>query len=212
MSEPDRHLPFFRVLDAARLPGCLLCRLVRTDTRRYIESVLYESVNDVGFRARWRASRGFCHRHAWILAEFQDALGTAILYEDLIRHYGDKLLTANAGTQCPLCHAERVNLRDRLAVLEQSWDDQELRAAVEAGDGLCGPHLRALLRQTRRRELRTTFRRVSAQRLTELAERLRQQIQSFDYRHAGGGDARARDAWQRAIERVVGMRDVPEPH
>jgi len=134
------------------------------------------------------------------------------LYEDLIRHYGDKLLTANAGTQCPLCHAERVNLRDRLAVLEQSWDDQELRAAVEAGDGLCGPHLRALLRQTRRRDLRTTFRRVSAQRLTELAERLRQQIQSFDYRHAGGGDARARDAWQRAIERVVGMRDVPEPH
>ena len=49
MAQPDRHMPFFRVLDAARQSGCLLCRLISTHTRRYIESVLYESVNDTDF-------------------------------------------------------------------------------------------------------------------------------------------------------------------
>jgi len=210
MTQSDRHLPFFRVLDAARQPGCLLCRLISTHTRRYIESVLYESVNDVGFRDSWRAARGFCHRHAWILAEFSDALGTAILYEDVISAYGEKLLTEGAGTKCPLCRAEAADLDDRIALIEQLWDDDELRGAVEAGDGLCGPHLRALVRKARRADVRETFLRVSTARLKQLAVELRQQIESFDYQHTPPTDERIKYAWRRAIEQLVGCRDVPQ--
>lgn len=203
-------MPFFRLLDAARAPGCLLCRLTSTHTRRHIESLLYESVNDTGFRDRWRGARGFCHRHAWILAEFKDGLGTAILYEDVINHYGEKLLTEGAGTQCPLCKAEAGDLDDRIAVIAQSWDDVELRNAVAAGDGLCGPHLRVLLREARRPEVRDTFWRVSAARLRQLAVELRQQIDSFDYRRAPPTDERIKHAWRRAIEQLLGCRDVPQ--
>lgn len=210
MTRRDRHVPFFRLLDAARQPGCLLCRLIGTHTRRRIESVLYESVNDAGFRSGWRAARGFCHRHAWILAGFSDALGTAILYEDLIRSHGASLLIEGAGTKCPLCRAEATDLADGIAVLEQSWDDDELRGAIETGDGLCGPHLRAVIRRAQRADVRATLRRVSAARLEQLAAELRQQIDSFDYRHAPPTDERIRSAWRRAIEQLVGCRDVPQ--
>jgi len=209
MPQIDRHMPFFRLLDAAREPGCLLCRLISTHTRRHIESVLYESVNDVGFRDGWRAARGFCHRHAWILAEFKDALGTAILYEDVINHYGERLLAEGAGTKCPLCRAETADLDDRIAVIEQSWDDDELRGVVEAGDGLCGPHLRVLLRKARRADVRQTLFRVSTARLRQLAVELREQIDSFDYQHAPPTNDRIKYAWRRAIEQLLGYRDVP---
>lgn len=210
MPQIDRHMPFFRLLDAARAPGCLLCRLISTHTRRYIESVLYESVNSPGFRDGWRAARGFCHRHAWMLADFKDALGTAILYEDLINSHGEGLLTAGAGPKCPLCESELADLDDRIAVIEQSWDDDELRAAIAAGDGLCGPHLRAILRKARRADVRATLLRVSTARLKQLAGELRQQIDSFDYQHAPPTDERIKDAWRRAIEQLVGCRDVPQ--
>jgi len=210
MSQPDRHMPFFHVLDAARQPGCVLCRLISTRTRRHIESVLYESVNDTGFRDRWRAARGFCHHHSWILAEFMDGLGTAILYEDVINHYGERLLTEGAGRGCPLCKAEAVDLDDRIAVIEQSWDDDELRGAIEAGDGLCGPHLRTVLRKARRADMRETFLKVSAAQLKQLAVELRQQIDSSDYRHTPPTDERIKYAWRRAIEQLVGCRDVPQ--
>lgn len=202
-------MPFFRLLDAARQPGCPLCRLIRAHTRRQLESILYESVNDVGFRDRWRAARGYCHRHAWILAEFHDALGTAILYEDVITFHGARLLTEGTGAKCPLCRAEATDLDDRIAVLEQSWDDDELRAALEAGDGLCGPHVRAVLRRVRRAEVREALLRVSATRLQRLAAELRQQIDSCDYQHAPPTDERIKHAWRRAIEQLVGCRDVP---
>jgi len=203
-------MPFFRVLDAAWQPGCVLCRLISTRTRRHIESVLYESVNDTGFRDAWRTARGFCHRHSWILAEFKDGLGTAILYEDVINHYGERLLTEGSGRGCPLCKEAVVDLDDRIAVIEQSWDDDELRDAIEAGDGLCGPHLRAVLRKARRADVRETFLKVSAARLKQLAVELRQQIDSFDYQHTPPTDERVKNAWHRAIEQLVGCRDVPQ--
>jgi len=209
MPQIDRHMPFFRLLDAAREPGCLLCRLISTHTRRHIESVLYESVNDTGFRDGWRAARGFCHRHAWILAECSDALGTAILYEDVINHYGERLLAEGAGTKCPLCKSEAADLDDRIAVIEQSWDDDELRGVVEAGDGLCGPHLRVLLRKARRADVREAFLRVSVTRLKQLAVELREQIDSFEYQHAPPTSDRIKRAWRRAIEQLLGCRDVP---
>lgn len=209
MPHYDRHIPFFRLLDAARESGCPLCRLIAAHTRRHIENLLYESVNDVGFRDSWRRARGFCHRHAWMLAEFTDALGTAILYEDVINSHGERVLTEGAGMTCPLCRAEATDLNDHIAMVEQSWDDEELRTAVEAGDGLCGPHLRTLLRMARRADVRETMRRVSTLRLKQLAGELRQQIDSSDYQHTPPTDERIKYAWRRAIEQLLGCRDVP---
>ena len=98
MPQIDRHMPFFRLLDAARAPGCLLCRLISTHTRRYIESVLYESVNSPGFRDGWRAARGAADLIAGLPQDLSQLLRAAkrgklrVEVEVLpLKHFGDRI-------------------------------------------------------------------------------------------------------------------------
>lgn len=210
MRKPDRHLPYFAVLDAARLPGCMLCRLISEATRRHMQHLLYENVNDAGFRERWRKARGFCHRHSWMLADSQDALGLAILYHDLIQSLGREPLMEPAGEACPVCESESRALDAHVAVIVQHWDDAELGDAIRASDGLCGPHLRAINRRVRRPEVRQAFAKVSTSALAQLEKDLRALIESCDYLHAPPSDERIKLAWRRAIEMIVGHRDVPD--
>jgi len=206
----EKHLPFFAVLDAAKQPGCMLCRLVREATRRYLEHLLYENVNDPGLRAQWRKARGFCHRHAWMLADSQDALGIAVLYLDLVESCGRAILAERAGTPCVICEAEARVLQSHLETIEQYHDDAELRAAIDASDGLCGPHFRVVSQRLCRPEMRQAFARVSEAAVQRLGGELRRLIESFDYRRSPPDDERTRLAWRRAVEMVGGHRDVPE--
>jgi hypothetical protein len=63
--------------------GCAVCRLVNSIGRRYVESILYELVNDPGVQAEFRESLGFCSRHDYLMVG--DGLGTAILYRAATR-------------------------------------------------------------------------------------------------------------------------------
>ncbi|MGB9624685.1 MAG: DUF6062 family protein [Phycisphaerae bacterium] len=210
MRSREKHLPFFAVLDAAKLPGCMLCRLVSEATRRYLEHLLYENVNDAGVRAQWRKARGFCHRHAWMLADSQDALGIAVLYLDLVASCGGTILAEKAGDPCAICDAEAHVLQGHLGTIEQYHDDAELRAAIDASDGLCGPHLRVVLQRIRDADTKRAFVHVSEAAVQRLGDELRRLIESFDYRRSPPDDERTRHAWRRAIEMAVGHRDVPE--
>jgi hypothetical protein len=83
---PPKFIGFFRLIDACKSAGCPVCRCLEADTRHYLDTLLYEHVNDPETRARLRASWGFCNWHAWMLRETPDsAFGSAILGEDLLR-------------------------------------------------------------------------------------------------------------------------------
>ena len=58
---------------------------MRRTAARQLDIISYEAVNDIDLRARLRAARGFCTRHAWqFLEETRDPLGTALIYRDII--------------------------------------------------------------------------------------------------------------------------------
>jgi hypothetical protein len=81
--EPQGHdMVYHRLLEACGAQGCPICHLRNEGVRRYLDSLLYESVNDVGLRQVLLRSRGFCPAHAWELARFGDSLGIAIIYKD----------------------------------------------------------------------------------------------------------------------------------
>lgn len=210
MKTPSKHLPFFALVDALRQPGCALCRLVWTETRRYLDSLLYESVNDPGFRDAWRASGGFCHRHSWLLAESGDGLGLAILYLDLVQSWDEKLLIGSPGRRCRVCGVEKDSAYGHFRTLVEFWNDSEMQLALKQSDALCGPHLRMAMRLIRRKDIRQELVELSIQSLRKLAPDLRALIDSHDYRHAPATDPNLKFSWRRAIERIVGHRDVPE--
>lgn len=210
MKRSERHIPFFSLVDAARSPGCMFCRLIGSQTRKYLETLLYENVNDGGFRKEWRASKGFCHRHAWMLADSQDALGIAILYQDLIGTCGEELLVGKSGADCPVCKAESHRLDNHIGTLLQYADDDELCGAIQGSDGLCVPHLRIVMPRLRDARLRRALADASARDMRKLHTELGQLIESLDCRHSPPTDDRVKFAWRRAVEKLVGHRDVPK--
>jgi hypothetical protein len=75
---------YYDLRDALAEKGCPVCRLKAREGERYLDSILYEKVNDPGIRRDVRQARGFCHRHAWQLVRPSASLGVAILHRDVV--------------------------------------------------------------------------------------------------------------------------------
>ena len=81
----DKHTPYFECLEALQRGGCPICALGRRAVARYLDTLIYECVNDPGARRRIRAAQGFCRLHGWQLRRHGGALGIAIIYRDIVR-------------------------------------------------------------------------------------------------------------------------------
>ena len=84
--EPSKFMSYFELRDAFSEEGCPVCRLLIKWTRRYLDSLFYEYVNDSGIRGRLRESHGLCNWHAWMAATIDNSpSGIAIIHEHLLR-------------------------------------------------------------------------------------------------------------------------------
>jgi hypothetical protein len=136
--------------------GCPLCRHRVVQGRRFLRSLVYEGVNDVGFRKVLERSRGFCERHTVALFEADrdemgGALGAAILLESVLRHRlaelagagaelnrvnRQRLDLAAATPSCPACAAEDEGVKHAIERLLLRLDNDRWREAL-ANSTLC---------------------------------------------------------------------------
>jgi hypothetical protein len=65
-------------------PGCPICYLTERAVSSYLDWTSYESVNDPQIRERLRSSLGYCAAHGQEWLGRKDALGTAIIYNDVL--------------------------------------------------------------------------------------------------------------------------------
>lgn len=83
---PSKFISYFELRDAFSEEGCPVCKLLLKWTRRYLDSLFHEYVNDPGVRQQLRASQGFCNWHAWMAATIDNSpSGIAIIYEHLLK-------------------------------------------------------------------------------------------------------------------------------
>jgi hypothetical protein len=127
--------------------GCPLCRLRVRSAERYLDAILYESVNDRSFRADLDRGRGFCRPHSLqVLAvnrsQSGGSLGAAILFGAIVaqraveldavamaggrRATGRALAALGLAPTCPVCSrvaSAEANAIARLLVLaeEPAW-------------------------------------------------------------------------------------------
>jgi hypothetical protein len=120
MGEKGKHTPYYELLEALESGCCALCYLGQQAARRYLQSLLYEGVTDVGVRQHVRAAKGFCRRHAWQARAEGGALGIAIMYRDVV---ADVLAALESA-----CY-EAVPVRRRL----REWADRSLPTAATRG-------------------------------------------------------------------------------
>lgn len=144
----EPHSYFFEVLEAFGSPGCGVCALVSRARTRYLDSLGYESVNDIAIRAKLRQSLGLCNRHAWFfLNDVREPLGTAIIYRDILRTLYratasvNSLKTIEPSAPCLACAIERISTDDALFTIIESLDRSEFIDALHTSPGLCAPHL-----------------------------------------------------------------------
>jgi hypothetical protein len=111
---------YYDLRDALAEEGCPVCRLKAREGERYLDSVLYEKVNDPGVRRDVRQARGFCHRHGWQLVRPSASLGVAILHRDVIQTVLEALEKASFESPSPLS----------LQRIQESLDFKEPAAAT----------------------------------------------------------------------------------
>lgn len=192
--------------------GCPLCRLRLDAAERSLRAILWESVNDVGFRRRLEQGRGFCSRHAReLLAADREqsggSTGAAVLLAASIRYRTrelDALLdgerrrmprqVANAARRpdCPVCDRLAARQASALGRIATLLSDGAWRSAIAHAE-LCLDDLLALWAVAAGREGWSEVARAQVRRARDLAERLESfaHHSSYDRRHLMTADERA---------------------
>lgn len=217
----SRHTPFFELRAALGGPGCAICALTVRTLERYLQGVVYESVNDVRIRTELRATFGLCAGHGAMLREARSALGTAIIERDMLRAAAQQLAQLPPGGgrslraalfggragelplapagPCLACQLADKTERELVALLLRHYD--ELRADFQGSAGLCLAHLRlAVAAPAAPAALREDQLAIWARLEAELDEFIRKQ----DHNAAGEAIGPESDSWSRALDLLSG--------
>lgn len=218
------------LIEAMAQPHCPVCRLVQRDVARYINSLLYEYVNDYDTNAGFRAGRGLCGTHSWQMHETRgSALGVAILFhaalDEVLRVDLDNTSRGNGGLggllgrsktpkdldptgPCMVCAYQRRAERLHIELLADHIAASDLAEAFAASDGLCLPHFQGTLERMGNRSGRTEFVRVQREIWLNLREELELFIRKNDVNYQGEGFGPEGDSWRRAIRLLAGEDGV----
>lgn len=145
--------------------GCAICHYSRQAGRKYLDGVMYESVNDFGLRQQLARTLGFCEFHSRELLTFPGAkLGAAIIEQAMLQEALRRLNTLKPqrrsmfslvrkgalplkppdSAHCPACLYEEAAAQRAIEELLQHWDARWEYLLSNAG-GLCFNHLNAAL-------------------------------------------------------------------
>ncbi len=149
---PEKHVNYFALEKACAKHLCPLCTIVAERSERYIDNMLFEHVSDRGFRAKYRASGGFCAAHARSLESYRDGLAVAILGEDILTaqlpFFRKKRKPVFKG-QCPACAEQQRIENEFLGFICEQREDPFIEFFMASG-GLCSPHYALLLSQVKK--------------------------------------------------------------
>jgi hypothetical protein len=229
-----KAMNYYDLLDAFKLTGCPLCRLLKQDAHRFLDTLLYEFVADRSIQAEFRKSRGLCSVHAWELTELRGGnVGTAILCQVVLDEVTTQLSSAakkagsplsrlfgqqtegallaerlEAGERCMCCVAMDATERRYIETLAAHLAEPDVRAAFTASAGFCLPHFRRLLTAVTEDDALQVL--IDGQ--TAIWKALIAELELFRYkvdpRWAGDPMGAEGNSWLRATEMIAGAERV----
>lgn len=208
-----------------RVPDlCPLCGVVARGVAHYIDTVFYELVTDRPTREAIRKAGGFCAAHARAVERQADALGTSLIFADIlsneVRGMDDgrwdrppntvgavaRILDGSLPSRglCPVCREERGQEEIVVDSLCEGLRDPELAALWGHSGGLCLPHFRLAFLRCRDSLAWRRILDVERRSLAELERRLQELARRFDYRSADAPDDTESDVWRQALRVTSG--------
>lgn len=194
MASPEKHTPFFNLIDAVNSGECPVCYRVSLRVRQFFESLLYQNVNNLELRAELRVNGGFCHAHSHELGTYNDGLAVVVMHLELLeaseRNHGRistprlrprRGLFKRGGREpapagCPVCRVAEEQAANTTSLVQQYGEDTEFVTAYHQSAGLCLPHYERYLNRNRKPSQDVINH--QRQRLAELIARTRSFIDS----------------------------------
>jgi hypothetical protein len=178
---------------------------------------------DPGVRQKLVDSRGFCYEHTWqsINLKLSDALGHAILYQDLVRDAmrtiteneasgSSQLVSAlTPGSTCPACRVEDVTLERVIDSMVPALRDQDFITEFKQSTGLCIPHLKRILPKLDGKRRAVVLLHQNAC-LEQLRAELAEFIRKSDYRFRDELIGKEGDSYKRAADMISGKHRLGE--
>ena len=175
-------------------------------------------------RNAFRASKGFCPHHMWLLKQIGDPLSLSKAFAPVVAEWADDLrqvvggpsdqaagyLTAALPRQdaCIVCDVEHDTGAGELGRVLASLATGDGRDRFVRGPGLCLRHVGSALRTSPPPDLVTFLLRDCVRRLEDVSAEL---LSFADKRDAGRRDLLTDgecDAWQRALVLLAGVRTL----
>ncbi len=173
-------------------------------------------------RREFALARGFCHVHTWQFQQIASPLGISEGYAPLIERARDELkqLGGNSSTEvpdrirallsdqdsCPACQLIRKVEMERVRQFNEEIAYSEAKEKYIHSQGLCLPHLRAVLDTQPDPEITHFLLDEQSRRLDEISEDMRSFVLKRDALRRGLLNANEKDAWRRALILLSGER------
>jgi len=148
----EKHLGYYEVLDSFKAKECPLCSFVKTRIEKYYDNLLYENVNNIGFRERFYKNKGFCNHHTYKLLSYHDGLAVSLMHKDFLKDVIEesskpkiRTLYKKTNNECIICeHAEETE-NIYIYELTNFFNDFKMKDKYLQSEGFCIPHYRAII-------------------------------------------------------------------
>ena len=153
-----------------------------------------------------------------------DTLGASIIYENIVKIFlrefpknpsapkefsrwvNGFLANAENNGQCIACEQREAITKHSLREMSASLADEKLRSALEGSDGLCFPHLAAVLELTEKPEDAAFLMQLTRQKLESLRGEMAQVIRKSDHLSASEKITHEEAiAWKKSMCMVSGV-------
>ena len=209
----EKHTPYFNLLEQLAKPGCAVCAEAGRSVERFLDTYLYEGVNDETNWNTLMAAGGWCARHARELAAFSDGLAVSLFYRHLTRTQLAQLgklekkplfqFRKKKHTPCPGCRYERETEQQVVRLYAQALQEDEFMQAVLKSEMPCLRHASQIaLRAGKGGE---AFVQAMRTRAEELCAELDEFVRKSDYA-VKEKMGREGDAWKRVLKFHHGFR------
>ncbi len=146
----EKHIPYFELVCAFEFEECPICFLIRDKVEKFYNDLLYENVNDIGFRQEFKENFGFCVYHSYKLASYNDSLAVALCYENLLNDVVKKLKNKEKRLfkekrVCKVCELIKELEARYISLMFEYLNDSEFKEKFSKSKGLCVKNLQMFI-------------------------------------------------------------------
>jgi hypothetical protein len=234
--EMNKDRSYFVFLETLEKPGCPICHLVVDDSRRYLETLMYERVLDAPTRLGVMDSFGFCNWHTWQTPPLPPVcaptVGFSIFASDLLRKFDlltqatldkdqkrriwkiplkgamKRLSSLMKSKACPVCVYVARGESYYLQELADFIEEEQFLSAYKRSDGICLPHFFSLEQRLCDHANFPILERLQLQTIQSLRNTLDEFIRKQDHQFHDQIASSEASAWRTAMELLAGKPGV----